>query len=284
VLHKAFGCFPVAYAHRQKSAALRAWEQWRWKRKCASTPVSDGLSSISQCCSPDGLRRSAFNSTPSGLGGLGVISQIRWLTHTGREVSPSGLKPNSLTRGLAPHPPAPLSPSQSPGGEEGPSGFYKASWFRKNQRHCSPKAPCSTKDRNQSLSITGSDLVSWLFPLCPLRLCGETHRPCHQPGPLMKRTRGLSQVVSQWGSWCALHAIISWSLRKFDRTTEWGAISTWNVRYRCFCHRWWFWEWSNWLVGYSLNPPKRSPTASEWNWYWSPRGSSWWARPRARSA
>jgi hypothetical protein len=35
-----------------------------WKRKCASTPVSDGMTSISQCCSPDGLRRSAFNSTP----------------------------------------------------------------------------------------------------------------------------------------------------------------------------------------------------------------------------
>ena len=67
-----------------------------------------------------------------------VISRIRWLTHTGRQVSPSGLKPNSristgdplpkiLTRGLPPHPPAPLSPSQSPGGQGGPSGFYKAS-------------------------------------------------------------------------------------------------------------------------------------------------------------
>jgi hypothetical protein len=28
--------------------------------------VSDGVSSISQCFSPDGLRRSAFNSTPFG--------------------------------------------------------------------------------------------------------------------------------------------------------------------------------------------------------------------------
>ena len=45
--------------------------------------------------SPDGLRRSAFNSTPSGLGELGVFSQFRWLTHTGREVPPSGLNPNS---------------------------------------------------------------------------------------------------------------------------------------------------------------------------------------------
>ena len=35
--------------------------------KCASTPVSDGISSISQCFSPDGLRRSAFNSTPFGV-------------------------------------------------------------------------------------------------------------------------------------------------------------------------------------------------------------------------
>jgi hypothetical protein len=67
-----------------------------------------------------------------------VIARIRWLTHTGRQVSPSGLKPNSristgdplpkiLTRGLPPHPPAPLSPSQSPGGQGGPSGFYQAS-------------------------------------------------------------------------------------------------------------------------------------------------------------
>jgi hypothetical protein len=29
------------------------------------------------------------------LGVLGVSSQIRWLTHIGREVPPSGLKPNS---------------------------------------------------------------------------------------------------------------------------------------------------------------------------------------------
>ena len=36
------------------------------KRKCASTPVSDGASWISQGFSPDGLRRSAFNSTPFG--------------------------------------------------------------------------------------------------------------------------------------------------------------------------------------------------------------------------
>ena len=34
---------------------------------------------------------------PSGLVGLGVISQIRWLTHTGRDVPPSGLNPNSRT-------------------------------------------------------------------------------------------------------------------------------------------------------------------------------------------
>ena len=32
---------------------------------------------------------------PSGLVGLGVISQIRWLTHTGRDVPPSGLNPSS---------------------------------------------------------------------------------------------------------------------------------------------------------------------------------------------
>ena len=43
---------PVAYAHRQRSVALRAWR-------------------------------------------VEVFSQFRWLTHTGREVPPSGLKPNS---------------------------------------------------------------------------------------------------------------------------------------------------------------------------------------------
>ena len=56
------------------------------------------------------------------------------LRTNGREVPPSGLKPNSristgdplqksLTRGLRPHPPAPYSPSQSPGGEGEPSGL-----------------------------------------------------------------------------------------------------------------------------------------------------------------
>lgn len=34
------------------------------KRKWASTPVSDGMSSVLRVSSPDGLRRSAFNSTP----------------------------------------------------------------------------------------------------------------------------------------------------------------------------------------------------------------------------
>jgi hypothetical protein len=41
------------------------------KRKCASTPVSDGVSSISQSFSPDGLRRSAFNATPFGTSPTG---------------------------------------------------------------------------------------------------------------------------------------------------------------------------------------------------------------------
>jgi hypothetical protein len=58
------------------------------------------------------------------------VSAIR-LTHTGREVPPSGLKPNSQTAGnsqtalraVGPlSPPAPCSPGQSPGGEGGPSG------------------------------------------------------------------------------------------------------------------------------------------------------------------
>jgi hypothetical protein len=73
-------------------------------------------------------------TVPGCLGVLGGISRIRWLTHTGRQVPPSGLKPNSristgdplpkiLTRGLPPHPPAPLSPSQSPGGQGGAKRF-----------------------------------------------------------------------------------------------------------------------------------------------------------------
>ena len=75
-------------------------------------------------------------TVPGCLGVLGGISRIRWLTHTGRQVPPSGLKPNSristgdplpkiLTRGLPPHPPAPLSPSQSPGGQGGQAVFIK---------------------------------------------------------------------------------------------------------------------------------------------------------------
>jgi hypothetical protein len=34
------------------------------KRKWASTPVSDGMSLVLRVSSPDGSRRSAFNSTP----------------------------------------------------------------------------------------------------------------------------------------------------------------------------------------------------------------------------
>jgi hypothetical protein len=85
-------------------------------------------------CAIDGKNA---GTVPGCLRVLGGISRIRWLTHTGRQVSPSGLKPNSristgdplpkiLTRGLPPSP-APLSPSQIPGGEGGPSGIYKAS-------------------------------------------------------------------------------------------------------------------------------------------------------------
>ena len=31
--------------------------------------------------------------------------------------------------------------------------------------------------------MTDSHLLPWLFPLRPLRLCGETLQPCHQPAP-----------------------------------------------------------------------------------------------------
>jgi hypothetical protein len=50
------------------------------------------------------------------------VSAIR-LTHTGREVSPSGLKPNSLTCGLAPHPPRPALPQPKPWGRGGAKRF-----------------------------------------------------------------------------------------------------------------------------------------------------------------
>jgi len=68
--------------------------------------------------------------------------RIRWLTHTGSEVPPSGLKQNSHPRGLPPQPPRPFSPVKArgrrgakrflaiansppskPGGEGGPSVF-----------------------------------------------------------------------------------------------------------------------------------------------------------------
>ena len=53
------------------------------------------------------------------------------LRTNGREVPPSGLKtkqpdlyyPKSLTRGHSPHPPRPLPPSQSPGGEGGQAAW-----------------------------------------------------------------------------------------------------------------------------------------------------------------
>ncbi len=44
------------------ASSRMAWNAWR--RKCAMTPASDGRFSISQCFSTDGLRRSAFDSTP----------------------------------------------------------------------------------------------------------------------------------------------------------------------------------------------------------------------------
>ena len=76
-------------------------------------------------------------TVPGCLGVLGGISRIRWLTHTGRQVSPSGLKPNSristgdplpkfLTRGLPPSPPPPLSPpAKALGARGGQAVFIK---------------------------------------------------------------------------------------------------------------------------------------------------------------
>ncbi len=46
--------------------------------------------------------------------------------------------------------------------------------------------PSSPKDRNQSLSNTGSDFLPWLFPLRPLCLCGETHPPSPYALPRVK--------------------------------------------------------------------------------------------------
>jgi len=48
-------------------------------------------------CAIDGKNA---GTVPGCLRVLGGISQIRWLTHTGRQVPPSGLKPNSLNRAL----------------------------------------------------------------------------------------------------------------------------------------------------------------------------------------
>jgi hypothetical protein len=73
--------------------------------------------------------------SPGCLRVLGVISRIRWLTHTGRQVSPSGLKPNSqistgdplpkiLTRGLAPHPPPPRFPPAKALGARGCQAIF----------------------------------------------------------------------------------------------------------------------------------------------------------------
>ena len=99
-------------------------------------------------------------TVPGCLGVLGGIARIRWLTHTGRQVPPSGLKPNSristgdplpkiLTRGLPPHPPAPLSPSQSPGGQGGAKRFLSSvvisekstALFAKSSKHAERSEP-----------------------------------------------------------------------------------------------------------------------------------------------
>jgi hypothetical protein len=44
-----------------------------------------------------------------------VVARVRWLTHTGREVSPSGLKSGGAKRFRVRH----LPPSQSPCGSQG---------------------------------------------------------------------------------------------------------------------------------------------------------------------
>ncbi len=62
-------------------------------------------------CAIDGKNA---GTVPGCLRVLGGISQIRWLTHTGRQVPPSGLKPNSLTRGSSSDAPQPIHTRQRP--------------------------------------------------------------------------------------------------------------------------------------------------------------------------
>jgi hypothetical protein len=72
---------------------------------------------------------------------------VRWLTHTGREVPPSGLKPNSreqpnsLTRGRPPQTPRPLLPRQSPGAKGG-QAFMNSSIFANISVHWNRPVDC----------------------------------------------------------------------------------------------------------------------------------------------
>jgi hypothetical protein len=169
----------VAYAHRQRSVALRAKTKEPdlygrsttkdpYARSCPSPPpprfppakalgarggqavfikrrdfggINDTVRQRLHARRRIGTRAYRSQAAIWSLGcslcvlcAFAVISQIRWLTHTGRQVSLSGLKPNSristgdplpkiLTRGLAPHPPRPDLPQPKPWGRGGAKRF-----------------------------------------------------------------------------------------------------------------------------------------------------------------
>ena len=65
-----------------------------------------------------------------------------------------------------------------------------------------PRDAAYGAERKASLTITGSDVYPWLFPLRPLRLCGETQPPRPAlPQPKPWRGGGAKRF---WGSSLAI--------------------------------------------------------------------------------
>ena len=104
------------------------------------------------------------------------MTRVRWLTHTGRQVSPSGLKPNSLTRD---------SPSDAPRPtrDAGAATMYLL---------LSPKIwePRNTpKPRKQG--INGARIVS----VCSVCSVVEIRDSDSVPRPLAKRVGSIRQIL-----------------------------------------------------------------------------------------